>query len=404
MNDSTDSASTPPRVTLLPGKSRLFYSRHPWVFPGAISHFEHGIPDGSLVQLVSHTGNFVGWGFYNAKSRVRVRLHSWEKGKPPGPSLWRDRIRAAIRLRRDLGLMNPEGACRLINSEGDHFSGLVVDRFGRWLSVQASSLGLRQRLEEILDILMDETSCLGIIQRQDKEMARLEGIDPFEGLCRGQSPPERLQFQEHGLTIGVNLVEGQKTGYYLDQRDNRLAAAALAKGRSVLDAFTYAGGFAMRAAFAGARSVIAVDQSQNALEMAAANSQANGLADIISFKKAEVFEDFSERVESGEQFGLVIVDPPKFARGKNRVEEALRGYRRLFTLAFRLTEEDGRIVLCSCTGSVTKDMLLDLISQVAAEERKDARIIRAAGAAPDHPVATSCPESDYLKCFILAVS
>ena len=300
--------------------------------------------------------------------------------------------------------MNPEGACRLINSEGDHFSGLVVDRFGRWLSVQASSLGLSQRLEEILDILMDETACLGIIQRQDKEMARLEGIDPFEGLCRGQSPPERLQFQEHGLTIGVNLVEGQKTGYYLDQRDNRLAAAALAKDRSVLDAFTYAGGFAMRAAFAGARSVIAVDQSQNALEMATANSQANGLADIISFKKAEVFEDLSERVESGEQFGLVIVDPPKFARGKNRVEEALRGYRRLFTLAFRLTEEDGRIVLCSCTGSVTKDMLLDLISQVAAEERKDARIIRAAGAAPDHPVATSCPESDYLKCFILAVS
>ena len=404
MNDSTDSASTPPRVTLLPGKSRLFYSRHPWVFPGAISHFEDGIPDGSLVQLVSHTGNFVGWGFYNAKSRVRVRLHSWEKGQPPGPSLWRDRIRAAIRLRRDLGLMNPEGACRLINSEGDHFSGLVVDRFGRWLSVQASSLGLSQRLEEILDILMDETACLGIIQRQDKEMARLEGIDPFEGLRRGQSPPERLQFQEHGLTIGVNLVEGQKTGYYLDQRDNRLAAAALAKGRSVLDAFTYAGGFAMRAAFAGARSVIAVDQSQNALEMATANSQANGLADIISFKKAEVFEDLSERVESGEQFGLVILDPPKFARGKNRVEEALRGYRRLFTLAFRLTEEDGRIVLCSCTGSVTKDMLLDLISQVAAEERKDARIIRAAGAAPDHPVATSCPESDYLKCFILAVS
>jgi 23S rRNA (cytosine1962-C5)-methyltransferase len=137
--------------------------------------------------------------------------------------------------------MNPEGACRLINSEGDHFSGLVVDRFGRWLSVQASSLGLSQRLEEILDILMDETACLGIIQRQDKEMARLEGIDPFEGLCRGQSPPERLQFQEHGLTIGVNLVEGQKTGYYLDQRDNRLAAAALAKGRSVLDAFTYTG-------------------------------------------------------------------------------------------------------------------------------------------------------------------
>lgn len=344
------------------------------------------------------------WGLYNGKSRVRVRLHSWVKEHPPEPRLWRDRIRAAIRLRRDLGLMDPDGACRLVNSEGDHLSGLVVDRFGRWLSVQASSLGLSQRIEEILDILMDETACEGIIRRQDNEMARLEGMIPTEGLCRGQSPPDRLEFNEHGLTIGVNLVEGQKTGYYLDQRDNRLAAAALAKGRSVLDAFTYAGGFAMRAARSGARSVVAVDQSQNALEMAAANAQANGLANSISFQKAEVFEDLGQRVENREKFGLIVVDPPKFARGKHRVEEALRGYRRLFTLAFRLIEEDGRLVLCSCTGSVTRDMLLELISQVAAEERKDARVLRVAGAAPDHPVATSCPESDYLKCFILAVS
>lgn len=389
---------------LLPGKSKLFYSRHPWVFPGAIGHTEAGIPDGAVVQLVSHNGNFVAWGLYNSNSRVRVRLHSWEKGHPPGSSLWRDRIRTAIRLRRDLGLMDPDGACRIVNSEGDHLSGLVVDRFGQWLSVQASSLGLNQRMEEILDILMDETGCQGIIRRQDKEMAKLEGIEAFEGLSRGQSPPDRLEFHEHGLTVGVNLVEGQKTGYYLDQRDNRLVAGPLAKGRSVLDAFTYAGGFALRAALGGARSVVAIDQSQNALDMAEANAHANGLAKSIVFQKAEVFDNLAQRVDSGEKFGLVIVDPPKFARGKNRVEEALRGYRRLFTLAFRLVEADGRLVLCSCTGSVTRDMLLELISQVAAEERKDARILRASGAAPDHPVATSCPESDYLKCFVLAVS
>lgn len=404
MSVSTNLQSTPPQVTLLPGRSKLFYSRHPWVFPGAVSHADDGIPDGAVVQLVSHTGSFVAWGLYNGNSRVRVRLHSWDKDQPPDPRLWRDRIRAAIRLRRDLGLMDPDGACRLVNSEGDHLSGLVVDRFGRWLSVQASSLGLSQRMEEILDILMDETGCLGIIRRQDKEMARLEGIEPFDGLCRGQSPPKRLEFHEDGLVIGVNLVEGQKTGYYLDQRDNRSAAASLANGRSVLDAFTYAGGFAMRAARNGARSVVAVDQSQNALDMAAANADANGLANSISFHKAEVFEDLGQRVENGEKFGLVIVDPPKFARAKNRVEEALRGYRRLFTLAFRLAEEDGRLVLCSCTGSVTRDMLLNLISQVAAEERRDARVLRCSGAAADHPVSTSCPESDYLKCFILAVS
>lgn len=404
MNEPKDLASTAPRVTLLPGKSKLFYARHPWVFPGAIGHAEAAIPDGSVVQLVSHNGNFVAWGLFNSKSRVRVRLHSWEKESPPGPSLWRDRIRAAIRLRRDLGLMDPDGACRIVNSEGDHLSGLVIDRFGHWLSVQTSSLGINQRMEEILDILMDETGCQGIIRRQDKEMAKLEGMDSVEGLCRGKSPPDRVQFHEQGLRIGVNLVEGQKTGYYLDQRDNRLFAGTLAKGRSVLDAFTYAGGFALRAALGGARSIVAIDQSQNALDMAEANAQANGMARSIVFQKAEVFENLAQRVDAGEKFGLVIVDPPKFARGKNRVQEALRGYRRLFTLAFRLTEEDGRLVLCSCTGSVTRDMLLDLVSQVAAEERKYARILRISGAAPDHPVATSCPESDYLKCFVLAVS
>lgn len=404
MNGTPAQLDSAPRIALLPGKSRLFYSRHPWVFPGAIAEPGELIPDGATVQLVSHTGSFVAWGLYNSKSRIRVRLHSWERDRPPGSALWRDRIRAAIRLRDELGLMDPGGACRVVNSEGDHLPGLVVDRFGAWLSVQVSSLGLNQRIDEILDILMDETRCKGIMLRHDKEMARHEGMDPAEGMARGQTPPARLEFLEHGLSIGVNLTEGQKTGYYLDQRDNRVAAAAMARGRSVLDAFTYAGGFALRAALAGARSVVAIDQSQAALDMALENARNNGLENKISFRKAEVFADLAHRVDSGEKYGLVIVDPPKFARGKNRLEEALRGYRRLFTLALRLAEEDGRVVCCSCTGSVTREMLSALLAQVASEERRDARVLRVAGAAPDHPVATSCPESDYLKCFILAVS
>jgi len=393
-----------PRVTLLPGKSRLFYSRHPWVFPGAIAFADSGIPDGAVVQLCSHTGSFIGWGFFNSRSRVRVRLHSWEKERPPSPALWRDRIRSAIRLRREQGLMDPDGACRLINSEGDHLSGLVADRFGPWLSVQVSSLGLSQRLSSLLAILADETRCRGIILRQDKEISKLEGIEQADGPCHGEAPPPRVEFLEHGLRIGVNLAEGQKTGYYLDQRENRLAVAPLAKGRTVLDAFTYAGGYALRAAQAGARSIVAIDQSHGALEMAAENARINELDGRVSWLRAEVFEDLAARVETGQKFGLLILDPPKFARAKNRVDEALGGYRRLFSLAFRLAEEDSRLVLCSCTGSVTRNMLLELISQVAAEERRDARLIRVSGAAADHPIASSCPESEYLKCFVLGVS
>jgi 23S rRNA (cytosine1962-C5)-methyltransferase len=190
----------------------------------------------------------------------------------------------------------------------------------------------------------------------------------------------------------------------LDQRDNRILAASLAKGRTVLDAFTYAGGFALRAAAAGAQSVVAIDQSQSALDIAALNAEANGFSNKITYHKAEVFDDLSARVSRGERYGLVIVDPPKFARAKNRVEEAMRGYRRLIALALRLTEPEGRVAICSCTGSVSREMLENLISQVAAEERRDARILHAAGAAPDHPIAMSCPESGYLKFFLLAVS
>lgn len=404
MIPSTTAMPSAPLVALLPGKSKLFYARHPWVFPNAIAPLNEPIPNGAVIQLVSHTGHFVGWGLYNAQSRICIRIHSWDRDCPPGPDLWRHRIQTATNLRRDLGLMDPDGACRLINSEGDLFSGLVVDRFGGWLVAQISSLGISQNIDSILDILEEVIRPEGIIRRQDSEMARLEGFDPIDALARGKAPPDRLLFQEHGLRLGVNLLEGQKTGYYLDQRDNRILTASLAKGRTVLDAFTYAGGFALRAAAAGAQSVVAIDQSQTALDMAAANAGMNGLSSIITFHKAEVFEDLSARVSRGERYGLVIVDPPKFARAKNRVEEAMRGYRRLITLAMRLTEPEGRLAICSCTGSVSRDMLENLIGQVAAEERRDTRLLHANGAAPDHPIATSCPESGYLKFFLLAAS
>ena len=182
-----------PLVALLPGKSKLFYARHPWVFPNAVAPIAAPISNGAIVQLVSHTGHFVGWGLYNAQSRIRIRIHSWDRENPPGPVLWRHRIQTAANLRRDLGLMNPDGACRLINSEGDLFSGLVVDRFGGWLVAQISSLGISQNIDTILDILEEEIKPEGIIRRQDNEMARLEGFDPIDALARGKEAVDGLR-------------------------------------------------------------------------------------------------------------------------------------------------------------------------------------------------------------------
>jgi 23S rRNA (cytosine1962-C5)-methyltransferase len=279
---------------------------------------------------------------------------------------------------------------------------MTVDRYDRWLVMQFTALGLAQRRELLAELLVERLRPDGIYLRTERGIGRLEGLELHDEPLWGQVPSEPVVIEEDGLRYQVHLTEGQKTGFYLDQRDNRRAVAQLAAGRSMLDAFCYTGGFGLAAARAGATSVRGVDVSEPALTLARANAALNGL-ERVEFVRAEVFEYLAKLVDAGERFGLVVLDPPKFARTQHAVEEALRGYRRLQTLALRLLERDGVLVTCCCSGLITLDMLADLHAQVAIEERREAQLLERRGQAADHPVSVACPESNYLKCLISRV-
>ena len=390
---------TVPRVVLQPRRAKPFYARHPWVFPGAVSAVEGEPADGAEVDLVSHTGNFVARGLYNGRSKLRVRLYSWEPDRPLDRAFFGERLDDAIRLRRLLSLDRPDGACRLVFSEGDGLSGLTVDRYADWLVVQFTSLGLAQRRDTIAELLVERLQPRGIYLRTERGIGRLEGLEMQDGPLWGAVPDGPVPIEEDGLRFLVNLAEGQKTGFYLDQRDNRRAVAKLAAGRRVLDAFCYSGGFGLHAARAGAAAVVGVDSSEAALELGRANARLNN-TENVTFERDDVFTRMDALAAAGERFGVVVLDPPKFARSRNAVEEALRGYRRLQTLGLRLLEPDGFLVTCCCSGLITAEMLTDLLAQVAVDEKRDVQLVETRGQAPDHPVAVTCLESNYLKCLI----
>jgi 23S rRNA (cytosine1962-C5)-methyltransferase len=391
------------RVLLQPRRARPFYGGHPWVFAGAISSIEGEPADGDVVELVAHGGAFVARGIYNSKSKIRVRLYSRDAVAPLDRAFFRDRLAAAIRLRQILDFDKAGQGRRLVFSEGDGLSGLVVDRYDRWLVTQFTALGMALRRDLIAELLAELTEAEGIYLRTERGVGSLEGLELQDGPLWGSLPAEPITIDESGLRFLVNLAEGQKTGFYLDQRDNRHAVARLAKGRRVLDAFCYSGGFGLHAARAGAESVLGLDQSEAALELARQNAQLNGLSDKVAFQRGDVFAELATLAEQGEKFGLIILDPPKFARARNAVDEALRGYRRLQALALRLLEPDGILVTCCCSGLITVDMLEDLLAQLSAETRRDVQILERRGPAPDHPVSVACRESHYLKCLITRV-
>jgi len=392
-----------PRILLHPRRARPFYGRHPWVYAGAIAAVVGSPEDGAEVDLHSHGGQFVARGIYNSQSKIRVRLYSWDADEPLDMAFFRARLEDALRLRGPiLGLDGLGKACRLVYSESDGLSGLTVDRYDRWLVVQFTSLGLALRRDVFVGLLRELAKPEGIYLRTERGVGRLEGLELRDGPLWGDAPAGPVTIEEEGLRFLVHIAEGQKTGFYLDQRANRRAVARLAAGRRGLDAFCYTGGFGLHCARAGAASVVGVDASEPALALARENAALNGLSSV-TFEQADVFDFMDAAVASGQRFDLVVLDPPKFARARNAVDEALRGYRRLQTLALQLLDPDGILVTCCCSGLITMAMLKELLAQVTVEERRDVQILERRGQAADHPVSAACLETRYLKCLICRV-
>ena len=394
-----------PKVILKPRRAQPFFGRHPWVFAGAVDRVEGDPSPGSEVALVTDQGEFIARGLYNPASAILVRLYEWDADRPLDEQFWSSRIDDAIHLRRDvLKLVAPNSACRLIFSEADKLSGLVVDRYCDWLSIQLTSLALAKRLDSLIRLLQEKLSPAGIWLRTEKGIREAEGLEIADGLIFGQPPPRPLTIEEHGVKYAVDIVEGQKTGFFLDQRDNRREAARYAAGGRILDLCCYGAGFSLNALRHGqAENAVAVDVSASALAIAQTNAELNGLADRIQFEKSDSFKALERFRAAGEKFETVVLDPPKLARHARGVSEAMRGYHSLNRMAMETVADDGILVTCSCTGHVSAEMFEEMLGDAARSARRNLQILAARQGAPDHPTSAVCPETNYLKCYITRV-
>ncbi len=402
---STQWPSGQPRgqVVLKPRKARPFLARHPWVLNSAVKSLTGEPADGDVVDVLSHDGVFVARGVLNRRSHLRVRLYSWDASEPLDEGFWQRRLARAIGWRQRLGLQHPDAAVRLVFSEADALSGMVLDRFGAHLVLQVNSLAIAVRLPMLIPLIAQLTAPTSILVRSEGGLAKVEGMDVAAGCVWGQAPAGPVFITEHGIRYGVDVAAGQKTGFYLDQRENRRAAAGYMQDRRVLDLFCYSGGFALAAAqLGGAREVLGADSSASAIRWARANAELNGLSNV-RFEEHECFELLDQLRAEGRKFGAVILDPPKFARNRFHVVEALRAYHRINRLAVDLLEPDGILVTCSCSGSVTRQDFLDMLTGVAAKSRRAIHILEQRGHAGDHPVSLACPENEYLKCMICRI-
>ena len=396
-------------VVLKPRRARPFFGRHPWVFAGAIHHLEidgnnvADIPTGQTVDLVTDKGEFVARGLYNGASNIRVRLYTWDADTELNHDFWDARLADAIELRQQFFLSSETSACRLVFSEGDGISGLTVDQYGDWLLVQFTSAALHVHAESLISILQSRIQPQGIWLRTEKGMLENEQLELADGLISGVEPPRPLFITEQGTQFGVDVHEGQKTGFFLDQSANRQMIAQLATNKRVLDLFCYTGGFSITCGRHGAKMTLGIDSSATAIAAAQANAELNGVGSICQFEKSDVKAALKRLNTESQKFDMVIVDPPKMARRRNGLEKALKGYMRVNREALMLLEPGGLLVTCSCSGLVSRDNFEDMLSALAQQTRRGIQIIETRGGSMDHPVAATCPESAYLKCYVCRV-
>ncbi|QGJ69616.1 Ribosomal RNA large subunit methyltransferase I [Planctomycetales bacterium 10988] len=396
--ESTSAAGLP-QVRIRPRKEGTFLAGHPWVLARSIGKINGAPKPGDEVEVCRHDGRFIAYGIFNPLSRIRVRLYSRDTEQPLDETFWKGSIQRAISLREQLGLLEPHGACRLIFSEADGLSGLIVDRYAKHLVIQLTSLAWYLRRESLLQVLEKLLQPESVRILCDPSIQRVEGIVDFEEELYGEEASGPLFIEEHGIQYGIDLQQGQKTGFYLDQRDNRREAAAFTEGKEVLDICCYSGGFSLCAAkLGGAASVLGVDTSQRAVDMARANAELNELRQV-QFEAGDAFKTLDNLQKQGRTFDVVMLDPPKFAGSHHQVPSALRAYHRLNRLGVSLLKPEGILITSSCSGHVTAEDFQEMLAGVSQKSRREIQVLQQKGAAPDHPVLLGCPETAYLKCF-----
>ena len=391
-------------IHLKAGRDKSVKRRHPWIFSGAVEKVD-GEPARGETVLVKAAGQPVAVAAWSPRSQIQARIWSFDPGTRIEKSFFESTIRKAVELRNSLPAIHHSNALRLVHGESDGLPGLVVDRYDDVLVAQFLSAGAEYWRETILDSLVEVSGCESVFERSDADVRKLEGLESRVGFARGNREARRCPIIEHGLNFRVDVEEGQKTGFFLDQRDNRQRVRALAQGREVLDGFCYTGGFSVAALAGGAASVTAVESSAPALEVARENAKANALdLSRISFEQADVFAYQRLLRDRGRSFGMIVLDPPKFAPTAAQVKNAARAYKDINLLAFKLLKPGGLLATFSCSGGVSAELFQSIVAGAASDAGADAKIIERFGAAADHPVALSFPEGDYLKGLLILKS
>ena len=390
-------------VVLKRNRAKPVMQRHPWVFSGAIAHVEGEVANGDVVEVCDAGHNWLARGLINRHSQIAVRLLTWRRDEPVDATFWRRRLERAVAARLALVDQSSTTAYRLVHAESDGLPGLIVDRYGSWLVIQCLTLGVEQRKEELVGLLVDLVDDVrGGYERSDAEVREKEGLARHTGPLWGEEPPELIEVLENGLHFLVDVRRGHKTGFYLDQRENRARVRDFCEEAEVLDAFAYTGGFGVYAATADASHVTLVDSSAPALDLARRNLEGLG-GRGVEFTTGDVFSVLRGYRAQERRFDVIVLDPPKFAHVKREVKRAARAYKDVNLLAFQLLRPGGVLFTCSCSGAVSPDLFQKIVFGAVVDAGREAQIIGYLAQGMDHPVALTFPEGAYLKGLICRV-
>ena len=386
------------RITIRSGREKRILERHPWVFRSDIEQVKGSPAPGEIVDLYSSRNRFLARAYYNPQSQIALRIMSY-KDEKIDEGFIRARIHDAVEYRRQFADLR---SCRLVFAESDRLPALIVDSFGGVLVVQCLALGMEQFMPIITDALRDELNPEGIWERNDVPVRKLEGLELRTGLLYGEVP-DTVLMTENGIKFTVDVKKGQKTGYFLDQKENRAAIAPFVKGRKVLDCFTHTGSFAVHAASFHASDVTGVDISDYACQCALNNAKINGLDNVVEFVTANAFDYLSEKSREGTAFDTIILDPPAFTKTRGMIDSAVRGYKEINLRAMKMLRPGGYLITCSCSQHVGPELFKKTVMDASSDAHVLLRQVEFRSQGKDHPVLPQAPETQYLKCGIYQV-
>ncbi|KVX80229.1 class I SAM-dependent rRNA methyltransferase [Burkholderia ubonensis] len=398
-------------VTLKPSKDKSLLRRHPWIYANAIDRVDGKPAPGATVIVRAHDGRFLARGAYSPHSQIRVRVWSFDENEPIDHAFFKRRVQRAVAHRNTM--VSGTGAVRLVFGEADGLPGLIVDHYVEdsgtasprgQLVCQFMAAGVEAWKDAIVAALVGATGCPNVYERSDVSIREKEGLEQTTGVLAGDPPPATLITNENGVRYHVDVPNGHKTGFYVDQRDNRALVTQYANGRDVLNCFCYTGGFSLAALKGGAARVVSIDSSGDALALAQQNVVANGFDPArASWLDADAFKTLRRLVDEGDRFDLVVLDPPKFAPTRDSVDRAARAYKDINLSGFKLLRPGGLLFTYSCSGAIDMDLFQKIVAGAAADAKVDARILKRLGAGVDHPLLSAFPEGEYLKGLLLQI-